>query len=110
VREKYLKQLIACSNTEPWLPPFILQLVGEYVVEIIELLLGHVQSLSLDSYMQFAVENPLFMNITQQRVISYWDCFYRNRFVSFKDYPGFQVMDALGLWTKHAGRRLFDRR
>ena len=104
VREKYLSPLLA--STSVWVPPFVIQLVAEYVVEIIELIVSQLNSVDSDLYSQFAGQNPEFLNLARQRIVSYWQCYYRDRFPQFRDYPGFQLMDSLGLWRSRAAARL----
>ena len=80
VRHKALPQILA-SNA-PWTIPFVLQLCGEYVIELGEDVLT---SLTRDlpdrpalqkAYKHFAQENPEFISLTEQRAASYWldDC------------------------------------
>jgi hypothetical protein len=75
VRQKYLAQ-IAGSN-HAWVPPFVVQLVGEYVVEILRDIETNLGNLDKSLYAQFLRANPDFLALTEQRVISYWDCYYR---------------------------------
>ena len=105
VRQKYLERLLL--RKELWIPPFVLQLVGEYVIEIIHRIARHIDVLRSDSYSQFVAENPDFIALTKRRIISYWDCYYRLTYPRFRDYVGFQVIDSLNLWrVQDAGRLL----
>jgi hypothetical protein len=99
VRERYVPHLL--SADQAWVVPFTLQLVGEYVVEIIELLASRIDELRNDRYRLFAAENDRFVQKTRHRVLSYWDCYYRSRYPRFDEYPGFRVMNELGLWEQH---------
>jgi len=58
-------------------PPFVLKLLGEYVVEILFAIQSNVSALDASIYRRFVKENPEFMEKTRQRMISYWDCYYR---------------------------------
>ncbi len=104
VRETYLRKLLLAS--EAWVPPFVLQLVGEYVIEIIQVVASSLDSIRNDSYRSFAAENPRYIEITKHRVISYWDCYHRRTCPNFREYPGFQVMDALQPWGDKDAKRL----
>lgn len=90
-----------------WVPPFVVQLVGEYVVEIIMRILGEVPGLEVPAspdrlrYGRFALENPEFVALTSARVRSYWDCYYRRSdrdgaypktWAKFDEYPGAKFM------------------
>jgi hypothetical protein len=107
VRERYVQLLLGAKQF--WIPPFVLQLVGEYIVEISILLLSRISELDADLYAEFAAENEEFVARTRRRVISYWDCYYRLKWPNIYDYPGFQVMQALKLWNRRDARRLLAR-
>lgn len=96
VRQRHLERVLDAH--EPWASPFILRLLGEYVVEILELLLAKVEVLRGEPCMGFSAENPAFVERTKRRIVSYWDCYYRSEFRRFRDYPGFRVADAIGWW------------
>jgi len=107
VRERYLLDLLA--SREAWIPPFVLQLVGEYVLEIVQLIAERVDALRNESYAQFASENSAFLALIRQRVVSYWNCYYRSQFPRLTAYPAFTLLDALGLWGDHGARLIAAR-
>jgi hypothetical protein len=89
VREKHLSQIV--SRDHIWIPPFVVQLVGEYVIEILHVIQQNLTLLNTSMYARFLRLNPELLKLTRQRVTSYWNCYYR----SFRpeDYVGFQVLD-----------------
>lgn len=89
IREKYLAGIIRASNE--WIPPFVVQLVGEYVLEILQVISRNLDYLDPSLYRTFLRANPQFFNLTKQRVNSYWDCYYR-RWQCRTDYAGFQIL------------------
>jgi hypothetical protein len=93
VRERYAKRLLSCGDA--WVPPFVVQLAGEYVLEIVQLLASHLEQLRLESYRSFVAQNPAFMALTRQRMVSYWDCYYRRDYSQLVEYPGHHVLEAL---------------
>jgi hypothetical protein len=93
VRAKHLSRIISCK--ESWIPPFVIRLLGEYVVEILGTIYADLPSLDPVVYGQFLNENRPFWEITKQRVVSYWDCYYRRIWPRRKDYVGFQIIDHL---------------
>ena len=93
VREMALRRLL--PPAEAFVAPFIVQLVGEYVVEIVEMILDHVDELRTPEFRRFVEENQPFLARTRQRATSYWDCYYRGRWLRRVDYPGLRVLDAL---------------
>lgn len=100
VRQRWLPTLV--TSTEPWVTPFVVALLGEYVVEIIVDLhrallpaLTDPASPHFAQYGAFLAENPDFLALTRQRVASYWDCYYRRQYLSPADYPAHPLLAAL---------------
>jgi hypothetical protein len=91
IREEYLSKIIDCEHS--WIPPFVIQLAGEYVINIIQFVWENIERLPRDIYRDFLLQNPFFYKTTKQRVMSYWDCYYRDRRKA--DYPGFQILEFL---------------
>ena len=91
VRQRHLAQIV--TRTEPWIAPFVVHLVGEYVVEIVELIRRSLTDLS--GYGRFAAANPDLIALTYQRAASYWDCYHRRRYPDLKSYPGIVVITAI---------------
>lgn len=100
VRQEALRRVLT-GPPHPWTVPFVLQLLGEYVIEIcddIELFaktrfaahLGwrtHVRA--------FADENPEFMMLTKERATSYWQCYHRGAHLNRSTYPGLRALALL---------------
>jgi hypothetical protein len=91
VREKHLARIIRSQNI--WVPCFVIPLVGEYVVEIVRVIQENLPHLDTSTYANFVRANPEFLALTGQRVIGYWDCYYRS--IPKEEYPGFLVLDFL---------------
>lgn len=89
VRQAHLQKIISSRN--PWIPCFVVPLVGEYVVEILQLIYDNIDRLDRTIYATFLRTNPDFLNLIEQRVISYWDCYYRS--IRKSNYPGFLILD-----------------
>jgi len=68
-------------------------LIGEYVVEILQLIEQNLPDLDRLTFRQFAEENPQFLATTRRRVASYWDCYYRH--IPKNDYVGFRLLNYL---------------
>jgi hypothetical protein len=96
VREKSLTGLFDLNFS--WVPPFVIQLVGEYVLEIVEQIYKHIEELDSSIYKKFANENENFIALIRARAISYWDCYYRWQNRKFQDFATFRVMNELGIW------------
>ncbi|MFD5794242.1 hypothetical protein ACFWIO_12015 [Streptomyces diastatochromogenes] len=96
VRQRHLEQLV--GSEEPWVVPFVVQLVGEYVLEILEAIqhgLSGMTSVQHLRYGDFIAQNPAFFARTERRVVSYWSCYYRWRFPIFGTYPGCHLLELL---------------
>lgn len=99
VRQRHLEGIVAA--TDPWVVPFVVQLVGEYVLEILVVICGGLRDLATPgtrghvAYGQFVVDNPAYFARTQRRVVSYWSCYYRGAYASFRGYPGSTLLDLL---------------
>jgi hypothetical protein len=85
------------ESTEPWVVPFVVQLLGEYVVEICALILSQLaarSSFASLSYQEFVRANGEFIALTEQRAVSYWSCYYRDRYAQ-REYPAIAALDRL---------------
>ena len=76
--------------------PYAFQLLGEYVVEIINDLDGFIDETNIHLFRRFIAENPGYGTLTRQRVISYWNEYYRmggNK--DIRNYVGSRIFDRL---------------
>ncbi len=104
VREKCLRKIIHSQNK--FTAPYILQLLGEYVIEIIEVIYDNQDELNHINMIEYIRENPQHYEITKQRVYSYWNSYYRRTYPKYKkdvppkgashlDYPGIKMVKYL---------------
>lgn len=97
VRQRHLEQIVGSS--EPWVVPFVVQLAGEYVLEIVEVIRQGLVGLAAPGsaqrrlYGEFITRNPAFFARTERRVVSYWSCYYRWKYAVFGTYPGCALME-----------------
>lgn len=111
VRQEQVRRLIA--SEEPWVIPYVLALVGEYVIEIHQEIADHLPSgLQRDeqkraAYAQVLVSNPEWWLLLQQRIISYWAVYYRLDYPMMRPkrllpggYPAAQIVRELSLTLK----------
>jgi hypothetical protein len=89
VREQHLTRIIHSRNS--WVPPFVVQLVGEYVIEILRVVHKNLHNLDGAAYGNFLRANPDFVATTERRVISYWNCYYHD--YTREEYAGFQLLE-----------------
>lgn len=100
VRQKHLARIIRSQNA--WVPCFVVPLVGEYVIEILRVVQENLTSLDRSVYADFVRGNPEFLDLIEQRVVSYRDCYYRS--IKKEEYPGFLIVDFLKSITRAATR------
>lgn len=100
VRQSRLKKI---NSNEYWITPFTFKLLGEYVLEILEVLDEQLDNNKLENYKRFAIENPKYHLQTESRMISYWNEYYRRRFPKLRLYLGRIIFDHIK--TKAIGKR-----
>ncbi len=123
VRQRHLERIVASG--EPWVVPFVMQLAGEYVLEIIEAIGRGLPGLAVPgsaqrrAYGEFIARNPAFFARTERRVVSYWSCYYRWKYRAFGTYPGGVLLEAFraavveqtgAQWPRHTPRPAGGRR
>lgn len=96
----YVRQAAALAllkNVEPFVAPFLVQLLGEYVLEIVVDIAEQLEAEDRlrTALAEFARENPRFMDLTTDRAYSYWAEYHRRRYVSPQDYPAIRVLSQL---------------
>ena len=96
VRQAHLQKIIDVDRS--WVAPYVLALLGEYVLEIVQDVHTGLYEMAVAGswqrarYARFASENAGFMQLTRQRALSYWDLYYRGRYRTFADYPAAQSL------------------
>ncbi|RQV72514.1 hypothetical protein [Burkholderia anthina] len=100
VRQRHIARLV--TSREPWIAPFVVHLCGEYVIEILAEIEANMPSMDQCVYGAFFRENPVFLKRTHDRMISYWDCYYRWLYKRKLDYVGFRVFEKFREWCASA--------
>ncbi|MGH3679113.1 MAG: hypothetical protein ACRDT2_02335 [Natronosporangium sp.] len=109
VRQRHLGYLL--PTPVPWVVPYVVQLVGEYVVEIVQVIRSGLAEVDVpgspyhEAYGRFAAANPEFLALTNQRVVSYWNCYYRGSYLQLDEYPGQIIVKSLRAASSHYGVR-----
>jgi hypothetical protein len=103
VREPMVKPLLLQNAF--WTVPFVVQLLGEYVIEIVRVIEEQLRPEDEVPYAEFLNENPVFWRRTRSRMVSYWDCYYRREFPRFDHYPARRVVDRLENWRTQDPKR-----
>jgi hypothetical protein len=99
VRQRALRRLL--TSEDLWTVPFVLQLLGEYVIEICEDIdrFAHGDLLRrpamIRGFHSFAENNHDFITLTRQRATSYWECYYRRAHLYQATYPGLRALRSM---------------
>lgn len=93
LRQECHRELL--ENDVPWLVPYLVQLAGEYVVEIAEDVGHAIVERDPACLRAFALRNPEYLATLARRVTSYWSCYYRQAYPEFHCYPGARVLAVL---------------
>jgi hypothetical protein len=84
---------------EPWVVPFVLAPLGEYVIEIIEDIAMALPRLDRALHADLVRQNPRALRLMRARATSYWNAFHRARYPNKADYPALRVLDELEAWA-----------
>lgn len=101
IRQHQLEALAGLN--EDWLIPHTLDLLGDYVLEILQILDRVITDDNILYYRAFIKDNPKYWQRIVSRMTSYWNRYYRwdgvgNRkgaFPDFANYPGKQIVERL---------------
>jgi hypothetical protein len=107
-RERMLREILQ-GDPPPWVYPFAIRLLGEYVIEILEVLWTRRDLLRSERCVTFLNDNPRFVALTKKRIVSYWHGYFRSLSPRLVDHVGFRIADELGLWSPKERHRFIDR-
>lgn len=101
-RQRAARDLL--NELRPWAAPFIVALIGEYIIEILEDVSAVITPELERTLGTFIAHNEAFWNTTKRRVTSYWNAYYRpgwssdcRRAYRRDEYVGFNLIDRLGV-------------
>jgi hypothetical protein len=89
VREQCLRRIL--TNKENWIVPYVVTLVGEYVIEILDVIYKYKDKLEKEIYRAFIQENKEYMFLIKQKVTSYWNYYYLGKYTK-EEYVGFKIL------------------
>jgi len=87
VREKHIKALLS-ENFPEWAIPYIFKVCDEYVIEILQTVYDNLKHRNTDKFKSFCANNHESFCRSYNRMISYWNEFYRNDCYKYEDYVG----------------------
>jgi hypothetical protein len=93
LRQECLARILDVDDA--WLAPYIVQLAGEYVIEIVNDIARAIGMRDASLLAAYARDNPDYLATLSRRVTSYWNCYHRREYPDRADYPGTQVLRLL---------------
>lgn len=90
VRQKCVSKIITSNHS--WTVPFIIQIISEYVIEILNEVNDRIISLDEINLKNFLLSNKEFYKVAKDRVTSYWDCYYRMQYPTKENFVGFKIL------------------
>lgn len=91
IRQYMLQQLLE-HELEYFVIPYIFQLAGEYVAEILQCIEPVINTDRQNQFAEFILENPRYFRTIESRIISYWNEYYRKQYPDFNDYIGAKIL------------------
>lgn len=97
VRQRQIAELVKLS--EPWSVPYVLALLGEYVLEIHQSLVETLvpalgdDDATQNSYGELLHANPEWWSLIQNRVVSYWATYHRFKYAMERTAAGRRIPD-----------------
>ena len=110
-RESWGREL--CRSPSMWATPFVVDLLGDYVLEILVMLESNLDRRWEPFAGHFLAENKGITTALNHRILNYWHCYYRwyhPNIRELRDYPGYVVAERLGLWERGIGKRLLRKK
>lgn len=99
VREKYLKKIFIAEIIEhyPFVIPYIIRLLGEYIEEIWRVIDKNKAILSCENVIRFKNENKLFISKNIERNITYYcgihyGYYTKRRYCNYHESSGYQIL------------------
>lgn len=96
VRERAVKRLLADFDEYPvWVYPYMLKLCDEYVENILKYVYDALPKLDDKHFRRIVVENMSNIKLGYERMVSYWNAYYRADYCNIDDYVGKKIYDCL---------------
>ncbi|MCW4454268.1 hypothetical protein OK348_05620 [Flavobacterium sp. MXW15] len=84
LREECVRKLLRAE--EPWIAPYVIQLLGEYVLETGQAIERALPARDLRMHVGYARSNRPHLETLERRAVSYWNAYYR------QDFPACRVL------------------
>ncbi|APH71012.1 hypothetical protein [Aquibium oceanicum] len=97
LRQRANRAILALND--PWAIPFVVMLLGEYVLEIADDIHSEVTRLDRSAYSKFVLQNREAMRILKARATSYWNCYHRWSYPDRRTYPALAALTNFEEWA-----------
>jgi len=87
IRQQHLKSLLLMDFAD-WTIPYIVKLCDEYIVEVLEMTYDILKDRDNEQFKRFCSDNVQSFSKSYDRMISYWNEYYRDKYSYFKKYVG----------------------
>lgn len=87
MREKHITAILSTDLPE-WTLPYIVKVCEESVIDILKVVYASLEGKDTEQIKQFCANNYESFYQSYNRMISYWNAFYRNDCYEYKDYIG----------------------
>ena len=87
------------EHQSAWVAPYVLMLLGEYVIEIVEEIRDSLPVLDQLVYANLVRENRQAVQTLRARATSYWAAYHRQQYPQKRDYPGLQALHEMERWA-----------
>jgi hypothetical protein len=100
IRQRRIENVLR-RPPQPWTVPFVVELAGEYVLEIVDSIRSALTELDVSGSLQQAEYGrylagvPRHFQRVERRVVSYWSLYYRDAYPVYADYPGGLLIESL---------------
>jgi len=100
IRQRRIENVLR-RPPQSWTVPFVVELVGEYVLEIVESIRSTLTELDVSGsdqqaeYGRFVGGYPPYLERVERRAISYWALYHRGAYPEYADYPGGALVESL---------------
>lgn len=103
---------VLCAHPRSWTAPYLADSLGDYVVEIQQVICDSVSSEWKMVMADYRLHNPDRIQPLNARILSYWNTYHRwypPNILNLREHPGYVAAVELGLWDKSIAKRLLQR-
>ncbi|RPF72128.1 hypothetical protein [Aurantiacibacter spongiae] len=106
-RQRAARDLL--NDLEPWGAPFIVALIGEYIVQILDDIAAALTPENAQTLGSYIAQNSGYWQTTKRRVTSYWNVYYRSELASGSRPKWARDFRPLFKKNEYVGFRLIER-